>query len=209
MDVNGRLIKERDLLRTIIDNLPDYIYAKDCEGRFLLNNPAHARDLGAASPQAMLGKTDFDFFPRELAEQFFADEQKIIASGGSLINQEQYKASPGDKNGERRWSLSSKVVWRSDDGSILGTVGITRDIHEFKLTQEALRRSETVCMPSCAGRVASSILARSRRTGRLAANRRWSRFAIPLEYPRSKTWRRAGGFPRGFAGGEILPALPG
>ena len=90
----------------------------------------------------MRGKSDFDFFPRELAEQFFADEQKIIATGKSVINQEQYKAPPSDPAGEKRWSLSSKVIWRDKAGEILGTVGITRDIHEFKLTQEALRRSE-------------------------------------------------------------------
>ncbi|HEX9048016.1 MAG TPA: ATP-binding protein [Verrucomicrobiae bacterium] len=141
-ETNARLAEERDILRTIIDNLPDCIYAKDRDGRFLLNNPAHAKDLGAASPEAMRGKTDFDFFPRELAEQFFADEQKIIASGGSLINQEQYKARPCEKDGEKRWSLSSKVVWRDNHGAVLGTVGITRDIHDIKLTQEALRRSE-------------------------------------------------------------------
>lgn len=139
---NARLQKERDLLRTIIDNLPDYIYAKDRQGRFVLNNPAHARDLGVASPGEMRGKSDFDFFPRELADQFFADEQKIIATGQSVINQEQYKASPGNPNGEKHWSLCSKVIWHDQSGEILGTVGITRDIHEFKLTQEALRRSE-------------------------------------------------------------------
>jgi PAS domain S-box-containing protein len=139
---NSRLRQERDLLRAIIDNLPDYIYAKDREGRFILNNPAHAQDLGAKSPKEMRGKTDFDFFPKPLAEQFFADEQKIVATGEPIINQEQFKARPNDPTGAMRWSLSSKVIWRDAHGEILGTVGITRDIHEFKLTQEALRRTE-------------------------------------------------------------------
>lgn len=129
-ELNARLLKERDLLRTIIDALPDYIYAKDRQGHFVLNNPAHARDLGASSAQEMMGKTDFDFFPRELAEQFFADEQKIIATGESVINQEQYKRRPGSTSAEKIWSLSSKVMWRDRDGEILGTVGITRDIHK-------------------------------------------------------------------------------
>jgi PAS domain S-box-containing protein len=139
---NACLDQERDMLRTIIDALPDYIYAKDRQGRFLWNNPAHANDLGAASASAMRGKSDFDFFPRDLAQQFFADEQKIIATGESVINQEQYKARPSDPSGEKLWSLSSKVLWRGKDGRILGTVGITRDIHALKLTQEALRQSE-------------------------------------------------------------------
>src|ERR1039458_8869466 len=75
---NARLKRERDLLRMVIENLPDYIYAKDKQGHFVLNNHAHANDLGAKSPAEMKGKSDFDFFPQELAAQFFADEQKII-----------------------------------------------------------------------------------------------------------------------------------
>lgn len=141
-DANLRLIQERDLLRTIIDALPDFIYAKDREGRFVLNNPAHARDLGANSPADLKGKSDFDFFPADLAKQFFDDEQKIINTGEPVINQEQYKAKPGSGSDEKQWSLSSKVVWRDRGGAILGTAGITRNIHEFKLTQEALRKTE-------------------------------------------------------------------
>jgi PAS domain S-box-containing protein len=141
-EVNGRLAKERDLLHTIIDNLPDYIYAKDKQGRFVLNNPAHAHDLGVTSPRELKGKSDYDFFPRELAEKFHADEQKIVATGESIINQEQYKSRPGDTSGKKRWSSASKVIWRDKGGDILGTVGITRDVHEMKLAQEALRHSE-------------------------------------------------------------------
>ena len=140
-DVNDRLLKERDLLRTIIDALPDYIYAKDREGRFLLNNIAHAKSLGV-SARAAKGKSDFDFFPRELAEQYSADEQRILATGESVINQEQYKVRRDSPVGEKTWALASKVSWRGPDGEILGTVGVTRDINEFKKTQEALRLSE-------------------------------------------------------------------
>src|SRR4051794_22924395 len=67
--------KERDLMRMIIDHLPDCIYAKDTDGKFILNNIAHAKDLGAESPAWMKGKSDFDFFPKELATQFFEDEK--------------------------------------------------------------------------------------------------------------------------------------
>jgi PAS domain S-box-containing protein len=139
---NTRLAQERDLLQLAIDNLPDQIYAKDKQGRFVLNNPVHARALGAKSPADMKGKSDFDFFPRELAAQFYTDEQAIIKSGKPLINQEQYKRQYDNPSGAKRWSVSSKVLWRDQHGNILGTVGITRDIHEFKLIQEALRQSE-------------------------------------------------------------------
>ena len=147
---NERLARERDLLRMVIDNLPDYIYAKDKFGRFVLNNLAHAQDLGAKSPDDMKGKSDFDYFPPDLAKQFFDDEQKIIQTGNPVINQEQYKKKPGDSSSEMRWSVSSKVIWRDHQGNILGTVGITRDIHEFKVAQEALRESEEKLRESAA-----------------------------------------------------------
>jgi PAS domain S-box-containing protein len=139
---NAQLARERDLLRMVIDNLPDYIYAKDKDGRFILNNTAHANDLGAKSPSEMKGKTDFDYFPPDLAQQFFDDEQKIIQTGAPVINQEQYKKKPGDSSSGMRWSVSSKVIWRDENGTVLGTVGITRDIHELKMAQVALRASE-------------------------------------------------------------------
>jgi PAS domain S-box-containing protein len=136
------LNRERVLLRTVIDNLPDFIYAKDKQGHFVLNNIAHAHDLGSKSPEEMKGKSDFDYFPPELAKQFYADEQKIIETGQTLLNQEQYKCRPSDKSGQKRWSVSTKVLWRDAQGAVLGTVGVTRDIHEIKLVQEALRQSE-------------------------------------------------------------------
>ena len=135
------LDRDRLLLRTVIDNLPDYIYAKDEQGHFVLNNMAHAKSFGA-TPQEMLGKSDFDFFPKELAQQFYDDERKIIDTGTPVINQEQYKSKRGDKSGQKRWSVSTKVLWRDDQNAILGTVGVTRDIHEMKLAQEGLRQSE-------------------------------------------------------------------
>jgi len=148
LDITGRkkaeeaLVRERLLLRTLIDNLPDHIYAKDKKGRFVLNNLAHAINLGAKSPEEMKGKSDFDYFPRALAAQFLADEQNIIKTGNSVINQEQYKVNPGDKSGQKRWSVSSKVLWRDNNGNVLGTVGVTHDIHEMKEAQEALRSNE-------------------------------------------------------------------
>src|SRR5208337_1947035 len=78
---NAELAQERDLLRMVIDNLPDYIYAKDKQGRFVLNNLAHAQDLGAKTTVEMKGKSDFDYFPPDLAAQFYADEKKIIETG--------------------------------------------------------------------------------------------------------------------------------
>jgi PAS domain S-box-containing protein len=140
--IEQALSQERTLLRTLIDNLPDSIYAKDQQGRFVLNNVAHAHDLGTKSPAELKGKSDFDFFPQELAAKFYADEQKIIETGQPVYNQEQYKSRPGDHSGKKYWSVSTKVLWRDHQGTVLGTVGVTRDIHQMKLAQEALRQSE-------------------------------------------------------------------
>jgi PAS domain S-box-containing protein len=140
--IEQTLAHERTLLRTLIDNLPDCIYAKDQQGRFVLNNVAHAHDLGVKSPAELKGKSDADFFPQELAAKFYADEQKIIETGQPVYNQEQCKSRPGDNSGKKYWSVSTKVLWRDHQGTVLGTVGVTRDIHQMKLAQEALRQSE-------------------------------------------------------------------
>ena len=134
-----KLRKERDLLRTIVNQLPDHIYAKDCEGRFVFNNLAHARSLGVSAPQALIGKGDLDFFQREQALQFLADEKKIIDTEQALIDQEQFNKMR-EQGGQRRWYSASKVLWRDPQGRILGTVGITRDIHARKVAEEKLRQ---------------------------------------------------------------------
>jgi PAS domain S-box-containing protein len=134
------LDRERMLLRTLIDNLPDSIYAKDKSGHYILNNPAHMRHLGAKSLEEMKGKSDFDYFPKEQARQFFEDEQRIIETGVPVINQEQYESGPDAVS--RRWMIISKVLWRDHQGQVLGTMGITRDIHEIKAAQEAVKANE-------------------------------------------------------------------
>jgi len=136
------LAQERDLLRMVIDNLPDLIYAKDHEGRFVLNNLAHAKSLGANSPREMIGKTDFDYYPQDLAEQFFQDEQQIIKTGTSILNQEQYKSTPDNPSGQKNWSSTTKAIWRNRNNEAVGTVGITRDIHLIKIAQDRLRENE-------------------------------------------------------------------
>src|SRR5579859_532704 len=90
----AELAQERDLLRTVIDNLPDKIYAKDKQGRFVLNNPTHAKAFGLNSPEEMRGKTDFDFFPQELAAQFYLDEQRTIETGEPVINRNSTRITP-------------------------------------------------------------------------------------------------------------------
>ncbi len=93
-------------LRTLINGLPDQVYVKDTEGRNDLNNLAHVRALGFESPEEVTGKTDFDFYPKELAERYRADEQEILRSDRSLVDHEEPRV---DKEGNRRWQSTTKV----------------------------------------------------------------------------------------------------
>ena len=135
-----KLKNERLLLRTVIDNLPASIYCKDLEGRKTLVNIAELRMIGAKSEEEVLGKTDFDFYPKEIAEGFFADDQLVIQKNEPVINREEYLI---DEKGEKRWLLTSKIPMLDDQGNVIGLVGIGRDITDrVKISKEIQLRNE-------------------------------------------------------------------
>src|ERR1022692_1259989 len=129
------LTRERALLRTLIDNLPDAIYAKDVAGRKIVANPADLKNLRCQTEAEAIGKTDFDFFPKDIAENFHADDQNVM-QGQPVINREEYFLNEA---GERRWLLTSKLPLRGQGGKIVGLVGVGRDITERKRTEEKIR----------------------------------------------------------------------
>ena len=133
------LARERDLLRTLMDHLPDAIYVKDTASRFLRLNPATAEVLGVEDPVQALGKTDFDFFPEELARRFFADEQHVLTTGEPLLNRLEPQ---GDGEGSGWW-LTSTVPLRDATGDVVGIIGAGRDITERLRTEAALQASES------------------------------------------------------------------
>ncbi len=134
------LAEERNLLRTLIDNLPDNIYVKDTESRFLLANHAVGHVMGVATPDELVGKTDFDFHSQTLAEQYYADEQTAIESGQPLINKEQPLIDQDTHT--TKWILTTKIPFRDSHGKILGLVGIGRDITERKRAEEELQKAK-------------------------------------------------------------------
>lgn len=132
------LAAERNLLRGVMDNLPDAIFLKDRKGRYLLDNAAHWKGLGARGPEEVRGKTVFDFFPAELAEEFHRNDMHILETGEAQINHEEESLSV---QGRRRWRLTTKVPWRDDEGKMLGVLCIARDITEQKEAAEKLRQA--------------------------------------------------------------------
>ncbi len=129
------LAQERQLLRTLIDNLPDRIYAKDAEGRYTLKNQADTRLMGAISPDEIIGKTDFDYYPMEIARQYHTDDRSVLHLGHSLINREEPFV---DADGKHGWMLTSKVPLRDSQGHIIGLIGIGRDITKRKEAESEL-----------------------------------------------------------------------
>ena len=133
-----QLEQERNLLRSLIDNLPDYIYVKDTRGRYLLDNIAHRRLLGAVSEKDVVGRGAGDFFSPELAARFSADDLRVIETGEPLVNREERIT---DAHGNIRWHSTTKVPLRSTEGRVFGLVAISRDITRRKMNEEALQKA--------------------------------------------------------------------
>jgi len=132
--VEESLFQERILLRTVIDNLPDAIYAKDLKARKILINKADLANT-AKSEEEVLGKTDLEVYPQEVAERFIADDLAVIQSGQPVVNREEMLINQA---GEKKWILTSKVPLRDTLNNIVGLVGIGRDITEQKAANKRM-----------------------------------------------------------------------
>jgi PAS domain S-box-containing protein len=134
------LLEERNILRTLIDNLPDYIYVKDTESQFIIGNTAQARLVGVKSPDELVGKTDFDLFPKELAAKYRTDEITLIDTGQPLIDHEEPVV---DSRGNQSWISTTKVPLHDSQGKVIGFVGVGRDITERRKAAEAMAKLVT------------------------------------------------------------------
>ncbi len=130
-----RLSVERNLLWTLIDNIPDRIYAKDINSRFIICNNALVLRMDKENQDEIIGKTDFDFLPNELASKYLAQEQVVIQTGQPLVNYEEYL---GNLSGSMKWSLTTKVPYYDTHGDIIGIAGISKDITDRKLAYEEI-----------------------------------------------------------------------
>lgn len=122
-----RFMQEHAWLRTMIDQVSDYLFIKDTRCRFVLANRAVAADLGLDSAGSLIGKTDLELHPFPVAMGFFRDERQLLRTGVPMIDKEECIIQP---DGTRRWFASSKYPLRDDMGKIVGLFGVCRDITE-------------------------------------------------------------------------------
>jgi PAS domain S-box-containing protein len=128
------LDRERNILRTFIDNIPDMLFVKDVEGRFVVVNPVVARWAGVNTPEEMLGKTDFEFFPSEHSIRYREDDLSVVRSGRPIVDREEtVVTSASDEVG---YLLTTKVPLFDSDGHVTGLAGIARNITKHKRAEE-------------------------------------------------------------------------
>lgn len=151
IQLNQKLADERNLLRILLNTLPDYVYLKDTESRFITSNLPVAKTMGIESVEALIGKTDFDFYPSELATELYQEEQDIIRTDQPIINKE---APVDDSAGNRRWISTSKVPLKNHQGEVTGIIGISRDVTKSRELTKQLRHAQKM---EAVGQVASGI----------------------------------------------------
>ncbi len=136
--IEQALAQERNLLRTLIDTLPDLIYVKDTASRYLLSNTTHACFLGYDSPDQVIGKDVFELFPADQARAFRADDERVLRSAQPLYDREEQVLDR--QTGNLRWNLTTKIPLRDASGAVTGLLGVARDITARKQTETKLAR---------------------------------------------------------------------
>ena len=137
--VDEELAHEHNLLRTLIDHLPDFIYVKDTRRRFLMANKSLAEFLGVPCPEDLLGKTVYDFFPEEVARACDESDQAVLSSNHALVNVEEPVYDP---TGRTEWVLTTLVPLQDSQGTTVAFVGIDRNITQHKQTEGELKRAK-------------------------------------------------------------------
>jgi PAS domain S-box-containing protein len=147
MDITRRVqaekkfTQENHLLETLLETIPDNIFFKDREGRFIRINQALIKDFGADHADQILGKTDFDFFPEEHANKAYQDEQRILETGQPMIGE--IEGSTWLDGGGEKWASTTKLPLRDETGKIIGSFGVARDITQLiHLGQETQERAD-------------------------------------------------------------------
>lgn len=139
------LAHEQTLLQALLDRVPDAIYFKDTESKFIKCSKALARKVGYADPRDLVGKSDFELFSPKHAEKTFRDEQNIIRTGIPLIEITEKEYA---RDGTESWVLTSKLPMKNQNGSIIGTFGVSKDITVLKKAEQQLSRARDLAVES-------------------------------------------------------------
>ena len=136
---------ERDLLRALLENIPDSIYFKDRKSRFLRISHQLARKFGLTDPNEAIGKSDADFFSNEHAQAALEDEDFILRTGQPIVGKTEKETWPG---GQERWVLTTKMPYRDKTGQIIGTFGVSKDITSLKEAEAELAHARDLAVES-------------------------------------------------------------
>jgi len=154
MRADEALSKERQVMRALIDNVPDLMFVKDTECRYVVANAALARSTGVKSPEELIGKTDFDFYPEELAKSYRQDDTNVMRSKQPLFDREEVGV---DASGNRSWLLTTKVPLLDNNANAVGLAGVCRDITARKKVELEWQRAKEAA--EAASRAKSEFLA--------------------------------------------------
>ncbi|MBU1216115.1 PAS domain S-box protein [bacterium] len=133
-ETEEKLKKSENYQGAILDSFPFLVWLKDTDSNFLAVNRPFAKAAGLENPLELIGKNDLDFFPKDLADAYRADDQVIMKS---LQKKELEEFIEG--NGERRWHATYKAPILDKEGNLVGTVGFARDITNDKEAEEELK----------------------------------------------------------------------
>ena len=168
-------VRRNDRYRqAILDNIPCLVWLKDEQSRFLAVNTPFARSFGWPSPEALVGKSDFDIVPKDMAESFRADDRWVLENGVSKRIEEFIEPSSSEAGGNARWF----ETWKSPvtlDGRIIGTAGFSRDITEIREMTDRLRESEAFNI-AVLNSLTAQIVVLDENGLIIAANKAWEAF---------------------------------
>jgi len=136
-----KLAQQLDFLNSLMENVPEPIYVKDTESRFIRVSKTFANRMQIMDPEKLVGKTDFDLYNKAHAKEAFDDEKEIMMTGTPLVGKDEMEIWP---NGEKRWVNTSKMPWHNAAGEIMGIFGVSFDITKRKHAEEELKKNQAM-----------------------------------------------------------------